>query len=220
MSAHAYLTVKEQSYAEIREKASRFFTVVCPVTTDEEANAVLASLWKAHPKATHICYAFKLGLGQDSYRINDDGEPSGTAGRPIYGQILSSGLTDVAIFVIRYYGGTKLGTSGLISAYKEAAKAGIDQATIVEKHIKEIYLLQFDYQHMGKVLNELKNLHFDIITKEFNEDPAVEIAINKGDGPQNLAVLKAKLLEISLDRIDDATEVPFCKIDLINEIKR
>ncbi|MFM2392801.1 MAG: hypothetical protein RLZZ546_783, partial [Bacteroidota bacterium] len=137
---------------------------------------------------------------------------SGTAGRPIYGQLLSQNLTDTSIYVVRYFGGTKLGTSGLIAAYKDSSKLAIEQASIVTKSLQEIYELVFEYEHMGKVMNVIKNMDLIILIKNFESQPYVRIAIKSSEVKNKIRKLKADLLEYSLDRIEDETQVPFCKI--------
>lgn len=128
---------------------------------EEEIKAIIDSLWKEHHNATHVCYAWRLGWDLSKYRINDDGEPSGTAGKPIYGQIQSAELTNILIAVVRYFGGTKLGTGGLIDAYKTTAKLCIEEATIEERPVKDRYRLTFEYADMPAVMKVLKDLDME-----------------------------------------------------------
>ncbi len=214
-----FKTILTPSMVDFREKASKFIAYAFPVETEEEAQKVVEILWKEHIKATHICYAYKLGLDDNKYRINDDGEPSGTAGKPIYGQILSNHLTDIIICVVRYYGGTKLGVSGLIAAYKEAAGEAINQSAIVEKTLCNGYLCATDYEHMGQVMNVLKELDIKIIDKKFETDVELKIALTLSESSSMLKRIKANLLNFELNRIDDETSVSFCSFNKIEIIK-
>ena len=123
MIIDSYITLAEACVGEYKEKGSKFIAYGYPFDDESELEVILGELKAIHPKARHYCFAYKIGVDNNRYRTNDDGEPSGTAGKPIYGQILSNGLTNIAIVVIRYFGGTKLGASGLIHAYKEATKS-------------------------------------------------------------------------------------------------
>jgi uncharacterized YigZ family protein len=175
-----------------------------------EGVAHAEQLWKQHPKATHVCYAYKLGLDDNAFRINDDGEPSGTAGKPIFGQIISKKLTDVGVYVVRYYGGTNLGASGLIAAYKETAQLALDQAVIVKKSLYQLHELTFEYDHMGQVLNDLKHLNVHIVEKQFFDFAKVIIAVQLSSDDLIIKKLKARMLDFSIDRISDETEIDFC----------
>jgi uncharacterized YigZ family protein len=206
-----FYTIEKSSFAEIREKASKFLAFAYPVESEFEGNQHAENLWKMHPKATHVCYAFKVGVDDKIFRINDDGEPSGTAGKPIFNQLLSKNLTDIGVYVVRYYGGTKLGTTGLIAAYKEATKLALDEAIIIKKSLNQCFDLFFSYDHMGKVLNDLKYLNIHIVNKEFEVEAKVSIAINLSESDEVIRKIKAKLLDFSIDRISDETKVDFCK---------
>ena len=128
---------------------------------EEEIKVHIDALWKEHHNATHVCYAWRLGWDYSKYRVNDDGEPSGTAGKPIYGQIQSAELTNILIAVVRYYGGTKLGTGGLIDAYKTTSKLCIDAASIEVRPVKDRYRLTFGYADMPSVMKVLKDLDME-----------------------------------------------------------
>lgn len=210
LDKNEFFTIKDACTAELREKASKFLGYAYPVESDVAGQAHSDMLWKMHPKATHVCYAYKIGIDDNMHRINDDGEPSGTAGKPIYGQILSKNLTDVGVYVVRYYGGTKLGASGLIAAYKDAAKLTLDEAEIVKKTLHQCYELSFSYDHMGKVLNDLKHLNIHIASKKFEASAVVDIAVPLSEALETIRKIKASLLDFSLDRIDDETTIDFC----------
>lgn len=141
-----------------KEKGSKFLAFAYPVVSEEEVRTVLDRIRKEYYDARHHCYAYRLGLTGNVWRYNDDGEPSSTAGRPIYGQILSRELSDVLIVVVRYFGGTKLGVPGLIRAYKTAAADALDHARTVEKVASERYAVTFDYVAMDRVMRILKDI--------------------------------------------------------------
>ncbi len=210
MDKNEFYTISNQPTAELREKASKFFGFGFPIETELDGVSHAELLWKQHPKATHVCYAYKIGLDDNVYRINDDGEPSGTAGKPIYGQILSKNLTDIGLYVVRYYGGTNLGASGLIATYKETARLTLAQADIVKKSLFQCYELAFSYEHMGQVLNDLKYLNIAIVEKNFDENAKVVIAVQLSDDEGVIKKIKARMLDFSIDRINDKTEIDFC----------
>ncbi|MBK8700348.1 MAG: YigZ family protein [Saprospiraceae bacterium] len=210
METDTYRTIKETGLSESREKASKFFGFAIPVKTEADVENHLQWLWKQHPKCSHICYAYKLGTDGNRFRMVDDGEPSGTAGRPIYGQILSAGITDVAVFVVRYFGGTKLGASGLISAYKDVAAASISSAPVVIETEKRTAKLNVAYDHMGQVMNELKSLDFEILAKSFLAEAEVTIATPKSEFEDKIIHLKARLLHVSPETINEETVISFC----------
>jgi uncharacterized YigZ family protein len=152
-----YRTISAVAKGYYKEKGSIFLAFACPVISEEEVKEKLTQLRKEYHDARHHCYAYRLGFDKPVFRINDDGEPSGTAGRPIYGQIVSHDITQVLVVVIRYFGGTKLGVSGLINAYKTTSKEALDEARIITKTIHEEYQIQFDYPVMNDVMKVLKD---------------------------------------------------------------
>jgi uncharacterized YigZ family protein len=156
-----YRTINGPTTAQYRVLGSRHLGYAFPVRSEEEIKTHIDALWKEHHNATHVCYAWRLGWDYGRYRINDDGEPSGTAGKPIFGQIQSAELTDILIAVVRYYGGTKLGTGGLIDAYKTTAKLCIDESTIEVRPVKDRYRLTFGYADMPSVMKVLKDLDME-----------------------------------------------------------
>lgn len=149
----SYKTI-QKSTEEIlfKDKGSKFYATAFPLSDPEEMNEILNELNKTHPKAGHHCYAWKIGAGENHYRANDDGEPRNSAGAPIYGQIQSFELSDVAVVVSRIFGGTKLGVSGLINAYKTSAALALEKAKIITKVITEDILVQFDYPQMSQIM--------------------------------------------------------------------
>ena len=156
-----YRTISAPTTSQYRVLGSRHIGYAFPVRLEEEVKAKIDALWKEHHNATHICYAWRLGWDYGAHRINDDGEPSGTAGKPIYGQIQSAELTNILIAVVRYYGGTKLGTGGLIDAYKSAAKLCIEAAHIEVRPVKDRYRITFGYGDMPSIMKVLKDLDME-----------------------------------------------------------
>lgn len=187
-----YLTLAAPCTAELRERASKFLTYAFPIVTETDCQAFLDEVRKLHPKATHHCYAWRLGMDKNRYRANDDGEPGGTAGRPILGQIDSFGLTNVLVVVVRYFGGTKLGTSGLIQAYKTSAAEALQQAEIVQKTIESVFRFTFHYALMNNLMGAIKKSGFHILKQEFSDDSGfVEVSIRKSEADAALLQLKA-----------------------------
>lgn len=203
MSTAKYLTIAAASYGEFRDRGSKFMAYAYPIEQEQDTLQWIELQRKAHPKARHWCYAWRLGLDKNSYRANDDGEPSGTAGRPILGQIDSAGLTNVLVIVVRYFGGTLLGTSGLIQAYKESAKEALLAAQIIEKTVCINVKITFDYALMSDVMNAVKKLSLDIRSKDFADTASITVAI-----PQDAVAptwLSFKALVMKIDEAEAAT---------------
>ena len=161
-----YSTIEKPSIAEFKDRGSKFIAYVYPIADLIEFKEKLAALKKEHPKAVHHCFAYRLGLDGTSYRVSDDGEPSGTAGRPILGQIDSKQLTNVLIIVVRYFGGTLLGVPGLINAYKTVAALALESTSIIQKPVVVNYRLQFDYTQMNDVMKLAKQFDCMILKQE------------------------------------------------------
>lgn len=162
-----------------KEKNSKFFGYAFPVTTEEEIKNHLEILRKKHFGAVHWCYAFQLGTDKIQFRANDDGEPSNTAGMPIYGQIQSFGLTNILVVVVRFFGGIKLGVGGLIAAYRTSAQMALENAEIIEKTIDIHYAISFDYKNMNKVMRVIKEKNLEIICQKMEMSCEIEIATRK-----------------------------------------
>ena len=158
-----YLTISSVSEALYKDKGSKFYAFAYPVQTVEQIKEILAEKRKEYYDARHVCYAYMLGYERNVFRANDDGEPSGTAGRPILGQINSSNLTDILIIVVRYFGGTLLGTSGLIQAYKTSAAEAIAAATIEERIVEKTFISKFGYQDLNAVMRIMKDFDLAIV---------------------------------------------------------
>lgn len=179
-----FKTVETPAEGYITEKKSKFISHIFPVKTTEDVKEILDKHRKKYYDARHVCWAYMLGENRDEYRTNDDGEPSGTAGRPILGQINSAELTDVLVIVIRYFGGTLLGTSGLIKAYKEAAEDAINNAKIVEKTIDEKFTIHFDYLILNDVMRVLKQFENASWKQDFTETCTMHISIRQSEFEQ------------------------------------
>ncbi|MDB5202472.1 MAG: YigZ family protein [Ferruginibacter sp.] len=154
--AEFYNTIDQVSSAEFKDRGSRFIAFAYPLLRVEDFKKILQELKKDHPKAVHHCFAYRIGLDGNSFRSSDDGEPAGSAGKPILGQIDSKGVTDTAVIVVRYFGGTLLGVPGLINAYKTVTSLALQVVPIVQKPVLKHYQLQFDYTQMNDVMNILK----------------------------------------------------------------
>jgi uncharacterized YigZ family protein len=158
-----YKTIANPTEGLYKEKGSKFIAIAFPVFSEEVFKEKLQELKKEYHDARHFCYAYKLGLTENEYRYNDDGEPNNSAGAPIFGQIQSFSLTNIAIIVIRYFGGTKLGVGGLIKAYKEASKDALTNAKIVDRTVDNVYEILFDYSIMSDVMNFIKHHNLLVI---------------------------------------------------------
>ncbi|MEI7802727.1 MAG: YigZ family protein, partial [Bacteroidota bacterium] len=158
---------------------SKFIAYCFPAVKVDEVNEKLLSVRKLNPKARHHCYAYRIGIDKNNFRANDDGEPSGTAGKPILGQIDSFGLTNVVVIVVRYFGGVLLGTGGLINAYREAAKDALVKATIVERKLTYTIQLNFDYSLLPELMTLIKRLEIKMIDHDYTENCFVTLIANK-----------------------------------------
>ncbi len=179
-----YSTIEDTAQGQFRDRGSRFIGIAIPVLTEQRVKEQLELLRKQYFDATHHCYAYVLGADKSGWRVNDDGEPSGTAGRPIYGQILSADLTNILIVVIRYYGGTKLGVPGLINAYKTAAREAISSAKISHRIVKEVYRLDYEYTHMNEVMKIIKEEGAEVFSSDFGMKCVIEFAVRRMESPR------------------------------------
>ena len=179
-----YLTIKGESSGTYTELRSKFLSFAFPVRTVEEAMALVDKFQRKYFDARHVCWAYMLGAERETFRANDNGEPSGTAGKPILGQINSKGLTDIIILVVRYFGGVKLGTSGLIQAYKAAAAEAIAAATIIEKTVDEQITIAFEYPLMNQVMRIVKEESPSILSQSFDGDCLMTLSIRAGLMPR------------------------------------
>ncbi|RYY50786.1 MAG: YigZ family protein [Chitinophagaceae bacterium] len=161
-----FTTIDQPSQAEFKDRGSKFLAHAFPISSPDEFKKQQQLLKKEHPKAVHYCFAYRLGLDGNQFRVSDDGEPAGTAGKPILGQIDSKGLTDIALIVVRYFGGTLLGVPGLINAYKTAASLALQVVPFIQKPVLKQLSLQFDYTQMNEVLILLRQMNAIVIRQE------------------------------------------------------
>ncbi|MBF1421295.1 IMPACT family protein [Hoylesella nanceiensis] len=178
-----YLTIQDKSEGIYTEKRSKFLAFAHPVETIDEIKDLLTDYKKKYYDARHVCYAYMLGPERTDFRANDDGEPSSTAGKPILGQINSRELTNILVVVIRYFGGVKLGTSGLIVAYREAATEALSAATVIEKTIEETVTFTFPYVMMNSVMRVVKELNPRIVEQKYDETCIITLAIKRSMAP-------------------------------------
>ncbi|PJK09625.1 YigZ family protein [Lysobacteraceae bacterium NML95-0200] len=172
-----YRTIEAPASGEVKDRGSRFIGYAYPMASTEALRKHLEALREAHPKACHWCYAYRLGADGGQFRANDDGEPSGSAGRPILGQIDSAGLSDVLVVVVRYFGGTLLGVPGLIAAYKGAAAAALAAAQTLEKDVTRTLWLRCDYPHLSDALRIAKQHQAEILSQELQLDCLLQLRI-------------------------------------------
>ena len=173
-----YQTLAEPAEAEFKDKGSRFIAFAYPLRgTEDEVKHLVTALRAAHHKARHWCYAYRLGTDGNRFRAYDDGEPAGSAGRPILGQIDSAGLTDVLVVVVRYFGGTLLGVPGLIHAYKSATALALAEADIIEKAVCRTVWLRCDYAHLSEVLRIAKQHQAEVLQQDLQFDCRIELRI-------------------------------------------
>jgi uncharacterized YigZ family protein len=186
MESDSYLTIKAFSQGLYKEKGSRFIGLVYPVSNQEEIKGILEKVRKQYHDARHHCFAWVLGIDKLNYRVNDDGEPSGTAGKPILGQISSFGLTDVLIVVVRYFGGKLLGVSGLINAYRSAAKSAINNGEIVERFIQDFYELTFPYPALNDVMKIIKDEDINQSGQKYELECCISLNFKRSKGKRIL----------------------------------
>lgn len=198
-AATFYQTIDKPSYAEYKDRGSRFMAHAYPVQTVEECKQLVQQLKKEHPKAVHHCFAYRLGWNETLFRVSDDGEPSGTAGRPILGQIDSKELTNVLVIVVRYFGGTLLGVPGLIQAYKSATAMALQLIPVVQKPIEIVHELQFDYTQMNEVMMIVKQCSCTVLEQQMQLFCLLRIGIPKARLDEVLHRLKEiRNIEVSL----------------------
>lgn len=194
-----YKTIEAPAEGLYKEKGSKFIALAYPVRTEEAVKEIVGEIKVRYYDARHHCYAYRLGADKQRFRANDDGEPSSTAGKPILGQILSYDLTDVLIVVVRYFGGIKLGVSGLINAYRAAAADAIGHARIVEKTDDEVFRIKFDYTVMNEVMRVVKEEEPEVMSRDFSMECRMTLSIRK----QNASRLSTRLQQIESLSFED-----------------
>ena len=196
MSTDTYKTISSISEGLYKEKGSKFLAFAHPVNTVDEVKPILDAYHKTYYDARHICYAYSIGAEGEDYRVNDDGEPSGTAGKPIFGQIQSFGLTNVLVVVVRYFGGILLGTGGLVVAYRGAAAEALTAAEIIERTVDTDFQFRFEFPFMNDVMRIVKTMEAHIVTQSYEMDCFMQLRIRKNE---------AARLEMALSKIETLT---------------
>ena len=174
-----YRTIENPSEGIFRDRGSKFLAYTYPINSESEIKGIVASLKSEHPKANHHCWAMRLTIDRSVFKLNDDGEPSGTAGRPILNTLLSKDLTNILIVVVRYFGGTLLGVPGLINAYKMATEEALTHAAIIEKTVNDVYTISFGYLQMNDIMRLIKDSHLLILNQQFDNDCTIQVSIRK-----------------------------------------
>jgi uncharacterized YigZ family protein len=174
-----YKTIEVPAEGLFRDRGSKFYAFAYPVLSDDAVKQHLTDLREAHPKAVHFCYAYRFGTDRNVYRSNDDGEPTGSAGKPILNVLYSFDLTNVLVVVVRYWGGTLLGIPGLINAYKTATEDALQRAAVVEKTVKDVYKLAYRYDKMNEVMRVAKDFDLKIVAQQFDNECVIEVEVRK-----------------------------------------
>jgi len=197
VTSDVYKTIAAGSEGSVTEQRSKFISYALPVRTPEDVKEKIAAFRKQYYDARHVCWAYMLGAERLQFRVNDDGEPSSTAGKPILGVINSHGLTDVLIVVVRYFGGVKLGTSGLIVAYRAAATDAIANAEIIEKTVNETVSIEFAYPFLNDVMKIVKEINPQVLTQTFETDCEMTLQIRQSE----MEKLKSRLVKVESLRV-------------------
>jgi uncharacterized YigZ family protein len=196
-----YRTIENPSEGTFSDRGSKFIGYAFPISAEAEVKEIVTRLKAEHPKARHRCWAMRLGTDRSVFKINDDGEPSGTAGRPILNILLSHDLTNLAVIVVRYFGGTLLGVPGLINAYKQATEDALNAAVVIEKTANDIYSIGFSYLQMNDVMRIIKDFNLTILSQQFDNNCSIQVSVRKIQVNQILANLgKIEAITISYDR--------------------
>lgn len=201
-----YKSIAEVSEGLFKDRGSKFFAIALELASEDDVSEQLIKSKKKHPKARHHCYAFRLGENGEISRSNDDGEPSGTAGKPIMGQLIKYDLTNTLVIVVRYFGGTKLGVSGLIQAYKSAAAEALEKAKTKETMIASRYRITMDYAIGSKIHDEVANLGAAILEQTFGEKVEVLIAVPKSKAESIILQLLHKLTSLDFAAVEGYVE--------------
>jgi len=195
-----YQTIEKPTESIFRDRGSKFLGFAYPISPDNDIKGIVTKLKAEHPKANHHCWAMRLGTDRSVYRVNDDGEPSGTAGRPILNILLSKDVTNIMVVVVRYFGGTLLGVPGLINAYKVATEEALKLAVIIQKTVNDIYTIKFDYLQMNDVMRIIKDENLVVFEQQFDNDCSMRLSIRKMQVEQALGKLgKVAGLKVKYD---------------------
>ncbi|KJD35597.1 hypothetical protein PW52_07520 [Tamlana sedimentorum] len=201
ISEDTYQTINKSTEPVLfKDKNSKFFGYAFPVLTEDDVKLSLEIVKKEHHSARHWCYAYQIGTEQIHYRANDDGEPSNSAGMPIYGQIQSFNVTNILIIVVRYFGGVKLGVGGLINAYRQTAQLALESATIIEKTININYQITFDYKNMNVVMRRIKEHQINIINQKLELNCQITISVRKTESEKIFEIFNS-IFEVKIKAI-------------------
>ena len=200
-SKDTYKSIAEESSGLFKDKGSRFIALAYPVESEDEVRRIVASLKKEYHDARHHCYAYRIGLDGGVWRASDDGEPAGTAGRPILGQIDSAGLSDILVVVVRYFGGIKLGVPGLIRAYKSSTQDALEAATIIEKIAGSWYELRFQYENLPAVMKIIKEMNLPQKDQSFLQECSLKVRVRL-DLEQDFLVKTEKICTLGAQKIE------------------
>lgn len=195
LTSDTYFTINGKTEGLFKDKGSRFIAYAFPFNDEKLLKDHLEEIRSAHPKARHYCYAYKIGVSGDNFRANDDGEPSGSAGKPILNVILSKNLTNILVVVVRYFGGTLLGVPGLINAYKSAGMAALEDADVVTRYVKDIYSFRFAFEKMNDMMRIVKELDLKILDQTYDTLCGIE------------AEIRQSLVQKVLSKIEDTREI-------------
>lgn len=190
--ADSYFTIAKEGTGIFKEKMSKFLSFAFPVSTSEEAKAIVKRMQNEYHDSRHVCWAYMIGPDRLEWQLNDNGEPSGTAGKPILGQINSFELTDVVVIVVRYFGGIKLGTPGLIAAYREAARLALEDAGKIQLHKMETVKASFSYEVSNEVMKVVKSENIQVIERNFDNLCSITLSFREDDAPR----IKSRLEKI------------------------
>ena len=185
-----YLTIEKPGEGTFRDRGSKFVAYAYPIISEQDIKSIVADLKKENPKANHHCWAMRWSTDRTVFRLNDDGEPSGTAGRPILNTLLSHNLTNIAVVVVRYFGGTLLGVPGLINAYRSATELALNETVTIEKTVNDVYTIAFDYLQMNDVMRIIKEDDLGILEQQFDNSCIIKVSIRKMQVNQALAKLQ------------------------------
>ena len=196
-----YKTIEKNSKGFFKDKGSKFYSFAFPVNTEDEIKNLILKLKKEHHGARHHCYAWRVGMEEITYRTNDDGEPSSTAGKPILGQLLHFDLTNTLIIVVRYFGGTLLGTSGLINAYKSAAADALNNAIIITKFMVRRFKINFEYPVLNDIMNIIKQENYQIESTDFKENCTLIFNVRRSEAEKAFHIFE-KLYGVEIKSLE------------------
>jgi uncharacterized YigZ family protein len=174
-----YLTIEKPAEGRFLDRGSKFMAFASPINSEGDIKEIIAALKVNQPKANHYCWALRLTIDRSIFRINDDGEPAGTAGRPILNTLLSRNLTNIAVVVVRYFGGTLLGVPGLINAYRSATEEALNAAVISERTVNDVYTIRFEYQQMNELMRIIKDESLVVLSQQFDNICSVQVAVRQ-----------------------------------------